>query len=357
MNRFLACFLAFLIGLSVQAQAQDADTFELNVRFTIAIDGYDTVPAYREHVDAWLDRQIALAEDQHDAAPALRINDTRVFTTEKAGIDLTDLVFDDRNAVLKFMDTHFDTVATSKTTGYMQILVTNRLCIGTYINARDEEAPYCNARGGAFLPHGARISSRKTGLIIVYNNANNDFTNFAAQYNVKDWFLAHEFGHAFGLRHTFSKYYRVGRNKNCNADYDPKSTDSDPTLGYCNSCLGDVVEDDDGNPFCDGELNLMDYCGGANDAIYLNQCQIDRAAKQRTTYSTSDHYTNYKNLAGDRGGESCDKDSDCSSDQYCDKGTLTVGKNRCKPKRINGEKCTRKKQCQSNRCRYGKCKA
>lgn len=55
----------------------------------------------------------------------------------------------------------------------------------------------------------------------------------------------------------------------------------------------------------------------------------------------------------------CDKDSDCQAGvERCDKGAIgSMGVNQCKALKANGQSCTAKKQCLSNRCHWGKCKA
>ncbi len=46
----------------------------------------------------------------------------------------------------------------------------------------------------------------------------------------------------------------------------------------------------------------------------------------------------------------CRKDADCKSGAYCSKGLLNVKKHECQKKRKSGAKCTRSKQCRSNKC-------
>ncbi len=53
---------------------------------------------------------------------------------------------------------------------------------------------------------------------------------------------------------------------------------------------------------------------------------------------------------------SCKKDSDCGQGNYCDKGTLTIGRNQCKAKKQVFAACTRSQQCLSGRCIAGSCK-
>lgn len=53
--------------------------------------------------------------------------------------------------------------------------------------------------------------------------------------------------------------------------------------------------------------------------------------------------------------DECKSDPECSKNEYCDKGTLTVGVNQCVAKKSNGKGCTRKEQCASGRCNLGFC--
>ncbi len=53
----------------------------------------------------------------------------------------------------------------------------------------------------------------------------------------------------------------------------------------------------------------------------------------------------------------CREDSQCGSDRYCQKNLPGVTDNQCRPKRPNGEGCTRKEQCASGRCNLGSCKS
>jgi hypothetical protein len=52
----------------------------------------------------------------------------------------------------------------------------------------------------------------------------------------------------------------------------------------------------------------------------------------------------------------CKKDSDCASKQWCNKGFLTVGKNKCQSQLKKKKKCSRKGQCASNKCSLFRCK-
>lgn len=53
----------------------------------------------------------------------------------------------------------------------------------------------------------------------------------------------------------------------------------------------------------------------------------------------------------------CKEDQHCDGNNYCQKNLPGVTDNRCWMKRPNGEGCTRKEQCASGRCNLGACKA
>jgi len=53
--------------------------------------------------------------------------------------------------------------------------------------------------------------------------------------------------------------------------------------------------------------------------------------------------------------DACTKDYECGDTEYCDKGTVSFGVNRCVLKRDRGKVCIRKDQCKSNRCNWGFC--
>jgi hypothetical protein len=89
--------------------------------------------------------------------------------------------------------------------------------------------------------------------------------------------LAHELGHAFGLKHTFATYW--GITQNCNKDYSKEK--------------GSTRLDDD-------RINIMDYWDRSVTGFYLNHCQQTRAADQRERYLTSDGEVNYQKLKGGR---------------------------------------------------------
>lgn len=338
--------LCLTLGLTSGARADDPDpdVFELNIQFTVGVQSYSGGAVTR--MNNWIDQQVARAEELHDRSPALNITRTIVRATEVGGVNLARLQFDNLNDYHKFMDEHFDTIPTGRHSGTFQALIVDRLCIGNDCMG-----------GAAFLPRWTTPfqGQRKHGIVLRHFNTADDFIDdddpLSGLGDPRDWLLAHELGHVFALHHTFRKYHNVDGRLNCNKAY-PKTPDE----LTCNSCTGTVSDGEAGRE-CDASFNVMDYCLGTNDT-FLNACQERRAANQRKTYMTGDGWTDYFKLKGSRGTQACKKDTDCNTtSEYCDKGTITIGKNVCAPKRNNGTKCTRKKQCLSNKCRVGKCKA
>ena len=54
----------------------------------------------------------------------------------------------------------------------------------------------------------------------------------------------------------------------------------------------------------------------------------------------------------------CDNDAACGTGRYCDRGTITIGKNQCVPLKANNAACAAiggGKQCASGQCRSGRC--
>lgn len=60
------------------------------------------------------------------------------------------------------------------------------------------------------------------------------------------------------------------------------------------------------------------------------------------------------NTGGDGGndGPECTSDGDCDSDEYCWTGVVGIGTNECRPKKSNGQTCSRGGQCSSGCCKY-----
>ena len=75
----------------------------------------------------------------------------------------------------------------------------------------------------------------------------------------------------------------------------------------------------------------------ANDK--LQNCQDDCEDKYGEGGSATDTY--------------CESDSDCASDEWCDKGVvLGIGVNECKPKKEEGKACSRDGVCLSDCCKF-----
>ncbi|HJU03735.1 MAG TPA: hypothetical protein VJ692_01185 [Nitrospiraceae bacterium] len=85
------------------------------------------------------------------------------------------------------------------------------------------------------------------------------------------------------------------------------------------------------------------------------------SAYQMCEGGVSDKRTIYHYLAVSRyftKQKECNNDSDCSSGEYCDKGTITVGKNQCEAKKADNETCDLAgggHQCQSGQCKFSRC--
>ncbi len=212
--------------------------FAVNVHFVFA------VPEDKADL-AWVRAEIANAERIYSADPPLRIKPTYLYETERGGRDLDNLTFDSDRKFHKYMDDHFDHVAMSKTTGYLQVLVQS------------------TQRGKANFPHNVQLATRKHGPRL--------------QMGVQSTF-AHELGHIFGLLHTFERYTGGSR---CNKDYKKGESGKGKTR----------------KP--DGSINVMDY-GRGSRTTYLNSCQSERAAKKRKQWMTNGGKVNYKQIRGSR---------------------------------------------------------
>lgn len=237
------------------------NTWNVKMRFTIAGPNDPTL-------EAWLLDEIKETEKLYSTDPALKITPEFKYATRKGGKDLWNLRFADNKERKRWMDKHFDHVATSKTTGYFQVLVVNSLTIGTGTPS-----------GVASFPHSVKVFGRKTGLIMQMPGT----PERSACMGNHHMNLAHEMGHNFGLKHTFDTYRIGGR---CNKDY---------------------VKNQRTTRRADGKWNVMDYFnripGDANGCwpeVYLNKCQQDRAARRRKDWMTTKGKVNYRELKGKR---------------------------------------------------------
>lgn len=154
-----------------------------------------------------------------------------------------------------------------------------------------------------FMPYGGNQMYKSN--IIQFNNFSTMTTD--ATY----W---HEVGHAFGLDDEYGKEKE---------DHSYKD----------NACENDT-------------FNGMD-----NSPSYV-MCGDGDLRNKRTIYhyiATSRYITKQNE---------CDADSDCKNSEYCDKGTLTLGKNQCVAKKADNDTCALAggdHQCLSGHCKLSRC--
>ncbi|MBT8442785.1 MAG: hypothetical protein KJO76_10400 [Gammaproteobacteria bacterium] len=249
----------------------DPDFWDINVLFTIGVADYDGEEIGK--LKCWLENSMRVTEELFDRSPAMRIRARLRRATEKGGQDLSQMVFASEGDYRRYMEDNFDIVAPTQTSGYFQVVVTDRLCIGT-----KDGQPKCIG-GRATFPHAVEPFSRKYGISLVPSD--------------DDTVLAHEFGHYLGLKHTFEPY---GITTNtCNKDYDANWLKMEDR--YCRSCLSGM---DLANDTCDGQYNIMDYCENPDppQQVYVNDCQERRAENSRDRYMKSDGRTKYGKMKG-----------------------------------------------------------
>lgn len=235
---------------------KDFDTFHLNVRFCVTTEAAPDSNSQKQTIlttRAWVDR----AEGLFDDKPRLKISSDWKWNV--SGVPAT---FKNLGDYRSFMDKNFDNVVgADKTEGALVVLVTNSNLVFTKNPDKpDDDKVY---GGYSFFPHCVNPFGRKTGI----------FMNI----DVRQSTFAHELGHMLSLKHTFEPY--IGLKNNCNKDY-PKGE-----KGQGGSRKGD-------------RINLMDYGRKDSDTVFLNECQKERAAKQRRLYMTNDGETNYRKLKG-----------------------------------------------------------
>ena len=137
------------------------------------------------------------------------------------------------------------------------------------------------------------------------------FNNFSTM--TTDGTYWHEVGHAFGLDDEYG-----GKDKN--------------NQGKKNDC------------------ESSDYARFSPTTYQMCESGVD---EKRTLY----HYIAVSRYVTKQSG--CGSDSDCSVSEYCDKGTITVGKNQCVALKADNEPCDialgGDRQCQSGKCNLGRC--
>ena len=122
------------------AAKEDHGEWHLNVRF---VNGSNAVSetAIASRVADW----VAKAEQIYLRRPRLEIDYEVVRQTSKAGQDLASMVFDSQGAYASFMDQNFDNVAVTRTEGHLVVLITDRLCIGSYKGGAKKGNPSAGA--------------------------------------------------------------------------------------------------------------------------------------------------------------------------------------------------------------------
>ncbi|MFW2403918.1 MAG: LamG-like jellyroll fold domain-containing protein [Gammaproteobacteria bacterium] len=260
---------------SDMASPSNDDVWDINVLVTIGVADYDGEE--KERIDCWLEESYQQVEALYDRSPAMRIHVRTRRVEEYGGRRLSRVEFDSSGDYRQYMESNFDIVAPTKTSGYFQVVLVDEMCIG-----EEDGQPNCGVAGRATFPHDVEPFSRKYGIMMEYAPSDQGL-------------MAHEFGHYLGLKHTFEPY---GITTNtCNKDYDAnwlKVKDR-----YCRSCLSGM---DLENDRCAGQYNVMDYCSNPQppQQVYVNDCQERRAAGTRDGYMDSDGRTKYKKMKGSR---------------------------------------------------------
>jgi len=262
--------------------------WDVNVLVTMAVGDYDGEE--KAVIDCWLEESLQEVEQLFDRTPAVRIKLRVEERKEKAGQNLQQMIFESGGDYRRFMEDNFDIVAPTETSGYFQVVVTEKLCIG-----KKKGQPHC-VGGRATFPHAVEPFSRKYGIALkpdlIYPKPDEPV---APPKIFDDTTLAHEFGHYFGLKHTFEPY---GLTSNpCNREYDANWLIVKDR--YCRSCKSGA--DYDANT-CQGEYNVMDYCINPRppQQVYINDCQATRASNTRDRYMKSDGKTDYDKMKGSK---------------------------------------------------------
>lgn len=344
MNTSVRKFIAVVVSLMawmVMSGPLRAGDFEVDVHFHINTQRYTY-----DQIVKWLQTNIDTAESLYSNGPALDIHPTFLqenhpkieVRTDANGKRFSYIGFDNATDLEQFLDENFDNQARTKTEGHLTVLVVDEV-----VKNEDKDKGLC---GRATFPHWVNPFSRKRGIIMATCNA------VAAKPGdlVEKYLFAHEIGHFFSLKHTFEPYVNFNplSVSNCNKDFGNHIK--------CNSCQGQARADGNGDlRFCDGTSNVMDYCSSNTGREILNACQLNRAARQRERYQTSDGKTDYQAMAGLRGGGACEADNDCEVDEFCTAGIPNLERNICKPKMDRGSPCTTKRQCSSDRCSWAIC--
>ncbi len=100
-----------------------------------------------------------------------------------------------------------------------------------------------------------------------------------------------------------------------------------------------------------GDCKSNQYCG---DPIGGKATCKSLKSKGQACTKKSQCVTNRCSWGVCAAKDECKSNSDCSSNQYC--GNPIAGKQTCKAKKSKGKGCTKRHQCKSNKCSWGKCK-
>gem|GEM_PF-2786668 len=255
------------------------NVWEINVKFVIA--GKGRSKKEQDALQAWLKNEARQAEKLYTSSPALVIDESFTYVDSRGGKSLKHIKFRSGKAFHKYMDDHFDIVAQSKTSGYMNVLVTESLTVDKRVFGFKTKTS--TPGGKATFPHSVDPFGRKHGpaIVIPRDLPIEGDSNKACGRNYKSTF-AHELGHIFGLKHSFEPY----------------------VMGRCNKGYKKWDKGKGGTLKSDGTINLMDYerreANGCPRETYLNDCQNKRAARKRKQWMTRDGKVKYKRVRGAR---------------------------------------------------------
>lgn len=234
------------VGLFGNKKKEHA-TFHLNVRFNAAVKN-GSRSRMQTIINGWIKDAERVLKDK----PGLKIHPEWKWNVKGVPNNLS---FANGRELRKFMDKNFDNVVgNSKTDGCLQVLV-----VDSAKTTNDNKS----FSGHAFFPHCVVPFGRKHGIIMDIDTLKSTFS--------------HELGHMLSLKNTFERY--VGLKKNCNRGY-PKG------------------EPGKGGTRKGRRINVMDYKRKNTDTTFLNDCQKERAAKQRRMFLTKNGDTNYRRLKG-----------------------------------------------------------
>ena len=173
--------MAFGLDADVLAKKSKHNVWNVKIHFTVGVDNYSGDK--KAKINNWIATQVKEAERLFSAKPKLKIKTKIIRKTKVGNRNLSSLHFEDVKEYVRFMDKYFDNVARTKTSGYLQVLIVDNICIGWEINeSTGKREPRCIG-GRATFPHWVSPFNRKHGITINYPDD-------------RDWLLAHELGQA-----------------------------------------------------------------------------------------------------------------------------------------------------------------